>query len=251
MLSEERHKLILEKLERESVVYLNDLVKYLNTSESTIRRDLTALDKAGLLKKVHGGATSLKEISINTTDDIVENRQSLNIDEKLKISEYAASLIEDNDLVYIDAGTTTELMINFISNTKAVFVTNGIVHARKLIKKNCTTYILGGELKLTTEAIVGAETVNSLRKYNFTKGFFGTNGVDIDRGFTTPDVKEAMVKEEALHRSRKRFVLCDQSKFDEISSITFADIKDAKIITTNLENNRYKHQTEILEVECK
>ena len=249
MLSEERHKLILEKLERESVVYLNDLVKYLNTSESTIRRDLTALDKAGLLKKVHGGATSLKEISINTTDDIVENRQSLNIDEKLKIAEYAASLIEDNDLVYIDAGTTTELMINFISNTKAVFVTNGIVHARKLIKKNCTTYILGGELKLTTEAIVGAETVNSLRKYNFTKGFFGTNGVDIDRGFTTPDVKEAMVKEEALHRSRKRFVLCDQSKFDEISSITFADIKDAKIITTNLENNRYKYQTEILEVE--
>ena len=249
MLSEERHKLILEKLERESVVYLNDLVKYLNTSESTIRRDLTALDKAGLLKKGHGGATSLKEISINTTDDIGENRQSLNIDEKLKIAEYAASLIEDNDLVYIDAGTTTELMINFISNTKVVFVTNGIVHARKLIKKNCTTYILGGELKLTTEAIVGAETVNSLRKYNFTKGFFGTNGVDIDRGFTTPDVKEAMVKEEALHRSRKRFVLCDQSKFDEISSITFADIKDAKIITTNLENNRYKHQTEILEVE--
>ena len=249
MLSEERHKLILEKLERESVVYLNDLVKYLNTSESTIRRDLTALDKAGLLKKVHGGATSLKEISINTTDDIVENRQSLNIDEKLKIAEYAASLIEDNDLVYIDAGTTTELMINFISNTKAVFVTNGIVHARKLIKKNCTTYILGGELKLTTEAIVGAETVNSLRKYNFTKGFFGTNGVDIDRGFTTPDVKEAMVKEEALHRSRKRFVLCDQSKFDEISSITFADIKDAKIITTNLENNRYKQKTEIVEVE--
>lgn len=211
MLSEKRHKLILEKLERESVIYLNDLVKYLNTSESTIRRDLTALDKAGLLKKVHGGATLLKEISINTTDDIVENRQTLNIDEKLKIAEYAAALIQDNDLVYIDAGTTTELMINFINNTKAIFVTNGIVHARKLIKRNCTTYILGGELKLATEAIVGAETVNSLRKYNFTKGFFGANGVDIERGFTTPDVKEAMVKSEALHRSKKRFVLCDKS----------------------------------------
>ena len=140
-------------------------------------------------------------------------------------------------------------MINFISNTKAIFVTNGIVHARKLIKRNCTTYILGGELKLATEAIVGSETVNSLRKYNFTKGFFGANGVDIERGFSTPDVKEAMVKEEALYRSKKRFVLCDKSKFDEISSITFADIKDAKIITTNLENNRYKYQTEILEVE--
>ena len=249
MLSEERHKLILEKLERESVVYLNDLVQYLNTSESTIRRDLTALHKAGLLKKVHGGATSLKDIIINTSDDIVENRQNLNIKEKAKIAEYAASLIKDDDLVYIDSGTTTELMINFINNTKATFVTNGIVHARKLLKKNCTTYILGGELKLTTEAIVGVETVNSLRKYNFTKGFFGANGVDIERGFTTPDVREAMVKEEALYRSKNRFVLCDKSKFDEISSITFADIKEAKIITTNFENNRYKQKTEIVEVE--
>lgn len=249
MLSEERHKLILKKLEKESVVYLNDLVEYLNTSESTIRRDLNALDKLGLLKKVHGGATSLKDISINTTDDEVEYRQNLHMDEKLQIARYAATLIKDNDLVYIDAGTTTELMINFINNTKAVFVTNGIVHARKLIQKNCTTYILGGELKLTTEAIIGAETVNSLRKYNFTKGFFGTNGVDTERGFTTPDVREAMVKEEALKRSKKRFVLCDKSKLDEISSITFAEIEDAKIITTTLENNKYKQVTEIVEVE--
>ena len=138
MLSEERHKLILEKLERESVVYLNDLVKYLNTSESTIRRDLIALDKAGLLKKVHGGATLLKEISINTTDDIVENRKTLNIDEKLKIAEYAASLIEDNDLVYIDAGTTTELMINFINNTKerVVICTKDYIKLFLLKRKN-------------------------------------------------------------------------------------------------------------------
>jgi len=222
MLSEERHKLILDKLEKESVVYLNDLVEYLNTSESTIRRDLIALDKAGLLKKVHGGATSIKEISITTIDDRVENRQNLNINEKIKIAEYAASLIKDNDFVYIDA---------------------------KLIQKKCTTYILGGELKLATEAIVGAETVNALRKYNFTKGFFGVNGVDIERGFTTPDIKEAMVKSEALHRSKKRYILCDNSKFDEISSVTFAGIKEAKIITTVLENNRYRQEAEILEVE--
>ncbi|WP_298042225.1 DeoR/GlpR family DNA-binding transcription regulator [uncultured Clostridium sp.] len=249
MLSEERHKLILEKVKNESVVYLNDLVKYLNTSESTIRRDLIALDKAGLLKKVHGGATALKDISINTLDDIVENRKSLNMEEKFKIAKYAASLIKDNDLVYLDAGTTTELMINFINNTKAIFVTNGIVHARNLIKKNCTTYILGGELKLSTEAIVGAETVKSLRKYNFTKGFFGANGVDLERGFSTPDIKEAMVKEEALIRSKKRYVLCDKSKFDEISSITFADIQDAEIITTKLDNYKYRNKSEILEVD--
>ena len=249
MLSQERHKLILEKLEKDSVVYLNDLVELFKISESTIRRDLNTLDKEGLLKKVHGGATSLKEIKINTTDDKVEYRQSLNMNEKLKIAEYAATLIEDNDLVYIDSGTTTELMIDFIKDTRAIFVTNGIVHARKLIQKKCTTYILGGEVKLATEAIVGSETVNALRKYNFTKGFFGTNGVDIERGLTTPDIREAMVKEEALNRCKKRFVLCDKSKFDKVSSITFAEIKKIKIITTNLSNNRYRQFTEIEEVE--
>ena len=249
MLSQERHKLILEKLEKDSVVYLNDLVELFKISESTIRRDLNTLDKEGLLKKVHGGATSLKEIKINTTDDKVEYRQSLNMNEKLKIAQYAATLIEDNDLVYIDSGTTTELMIDFIKDTRAIFVTNGIVHARKLIQKKCTTYILGGEVKLATEAIVGSETVNALRKYNFTKGFFGSNGVDIERGLTTPDIREAMVKEEALNRCKKRFVLCDKSKFDKVSSITFAEIKKIKIITTNLSNNRYRQFTEIEEVE--
>ena len=234
MLSQERYKLILEKLDKESVVYLNDLVKYLNTSESTIRRDLTALDKLGLLRKVHGGATSIKDINITTIDDKVENRQGLNINEKILIAEFAASLIKDNDFVYIDAGTTTEFLIDYIDI--------------KLIQKNCITYILGGELKLTTEAIVGAQTVSTLKKYNFTKGFFGTNGVDIERGFTTPDIKEAMVKDEALHRSKKRYILCDNSKFEKISSVTFADIKEAKIITTNLDNNIYRQETEILEV---
>lgn len=248
MLTEERHKLILEKLDKESVVYLNDLVKILDTSESTIRRDLTALHKAGLLNKVHGGATSLKDIKINTFDEVIENRQKLNMEEKLQIAKYAASLINDNDFVYLDAGTTTELMIDFINNTKAIFVTNGIVHARKLMKKKCTTYILGGEVKLLTEAIIGVETVNALKKYNFTKGFFGANGIDIERGFTTPDLREAMVKEEALNRCKNRYILSDKSKFDQISSITFGQIRNANIITTTLEDKRYKKYTEVKEV---
>ena len=150
---------------------------------------------------------------------------------------------------FVDPGREGAFEAAIRENTKAIFVTNGIVHARNLIKKNCTTYILGGELKLSTEAIVGAETVKSLRKYNFTKGFFGANGVDLERGFSTPDIKEAMVKEEALIRSKKRYVLCDKSKFDEISSITFADIQDAEIITTKLDNYKYRNKAEILEVD--
>ena len=249
MLTQERHALILEKLEKESVVYLSDLINLLDASESTIRRDLNYLDKAGLLKKVHGGATSLNSKLINTTEFEVEVRQGINKEEKIAIAKYAASLIKNDDLIYIDSGTTTELMIDFIEAKGATFVTNGIGHAKKLIHKNLTTYILGGELKLTTEAIIGIEAINSLKKYNFTKGFFGANGIDIERGFTTPDIREAMVKEEALKKSKLSFVLADNSKFNEVSSITFGEISNTTIITTKLEDIRFKKFTKIVEVD--
>jgi DeoR family fructose operon transcriptional repressor len=248
MLTEERQRLILNKLDKESVLYVNDLVTYLNTSESTIRRDLNTLNKNGFLNKVHGGATSIREKLINTTEEKVQHRQALNIDEKIRIAKYAASLIKPNDMVYLDAGTTTEQMIDYITEKKAIFVTNGIVHAKKLIESGFKTHILGGELKMITEAIVGVEAINSLKKYNFTKGYFGTNGVHKERGYTTPDISEAMVKEEALNRSKEAYVICDKSKFDEISSITFGNINSATIITTLLENKSYREATKIKEV---
>ena len=93
MLTEERHKIILEELENNSVVYVNELVKMLDTSESTIRRDLNFLNEEGKLKKVHGGATLLEK-EFNTKDDLVSIRETLNVNEKSMISKYEASLIK-------------------------------------------------------------------------------------------------------------------------------------------------------------
>lgn len=247
MLTEERHSFILKEIEEKSVVYVSELVKVLDTSDSTIRRDLNLLHKEGKLKKVHGGATSLKN-NLNIRDEEFEHRQKINIDEKNKIAKYAASLIEEDDFVYIDAGTSTDLIINYINTEKTIFVTNGINQAKSLIKKGLKAYILGGEIKLQTEAIIGIEAINSLKKYNFTKGFFGVNGVSIDRGFTTPDLKEALVKEEALKRTNEAYILADSSKFNEVSNITFGILEDAAIITTKIEDNRYYDIAEILEV---
>ena len=246
MLSEERFEVILKLLEEKNTVTVNELVEKLNTSESTIRRDLNHLDKEKKLKKVHGGATSLN-IVYDTKEDEVLVRQSLNVDDKSKIARYAASLIEESDFVYIDAGTTTEMMIDYITETKAIYITNGIVHAKKLLQKKCNVYIIGGEIKLSTEAIVGIEAIDSLKKYNFTKGFFGTNGVDIKSGFTTPDIKEALIKREALNRSKEVYILADKSKFNHISSVTFGEINKGIIVTTQLEEDKYRNYTEVLE----
>lgn len=247
MLTEERHKLILEELRNNSVVYVNELVKMLDTSESTIRRDLNYLDEVGRLKKVHGGATLLEK-EFHTKDDLVSIRETLNINDKSIIAKHAANLIKKDDFVYIDSGTTTNLMIDFLEEKEAIYVTNGINQAKKLISNGFRTYILGGEIKDSTEAIVGVEAINSLKRYNFTKGFFGTNGISDYRGYTTPDMKEALVKEEALKRTRNPYILADKTKFNEISCITFGEIDEAVIITTILENTSYCNKAEIVEV---
>ncbi len=246
MLSEERFERILKLLEEKNTVTVTELVKELDTSESTIRRDLNHLDKMKKLKKVHGGAKSIN-MTYATKDDEVVVRQTLNVDEKKKIAKYAASLINEDDFVYIDAGTTTELMIDYITENRAIYITNGIVHAKKLIQKKCKVYIIGGELKLSTEAIIGVEAIDSLKKYNFTKGFFGTNGINKNAGFTTPDIKEALVKREAVNRSNEAYILADDSKFNNISAVTFAEIDRATIITTNLKHKEFKEYAEILE----
>nr|WP_319488833.1 DeoR/GlpR family DNA-binding transcription regulator [uncultured Caproiciproducens sp.] len=248
MLTEERYAAILKLVEKKKVVTVSELTEAFNSSESTIRRDLTALNNIGKLNKVHGGATAI-DVFYSTKDDDVSIRQSRNTDQKNAVGRYAASLIEENDFVYIDSGTTTEKMIDYITMKNAVYVTNGTVHAKKLAQKGCHVYILGGELKMATDAVVGNEAIESLKKYNFTKGFFGTNGISLKVGFTTPDVSEALVKAEAMSKCNVKYVLADDSKFNSISPITFANLDSAVVITTVLDDRQYKKYTTILEVE--
>ena len=232
MLTEERFGVILSILESRGSITVTELMKELRSSESTVRRDLNTLDEEGLLTKVRGGAISKRPFS--TRDDEVKLRRERNTDEKLTIGKYAASLIRKNDFVYVDAGTSTDLMLDYVTERGAVYVTNAVSHAMKLAGLGCTVFLIGGEFKHTTEAIVGEEAIVSLEKYNFTKGFFGTNGITKKNGFTTPEVKEAMVKRKAMESCKSCYVLADESKFGEISAISFGDLEDATIITNKI-----------------
>lgn len=247
MLTEERFAKILEILNETGSVTVQKLMEELDISESTIRRDLNTLDLSGELTKVRGGAI-LKNAAYSRFDDYITNRKELHKEEKTKIARYAAGLLEPGDFVYIDAGTTTELMIDFITCKDAVFVTNAISHAKQLAERGFRVYLLGGEFKAVTEAIVGEEAVARLDKYNFTKGFFGTNGITVKNGFSTPEVKEAMVKKKSMEHCRESFVLADDSKFDQISSITFAAYESSTIITTDLTHNSYKNSVNIVQI---
>ena len=234
MLTEERFDAILRIVDTNGSVTNQELVNLLGASESTIRRDITALAAEKRLIRVHGGAISLKK-NLNSKDFEVDKRRTMYAKEKKIIGEYAASLVEDGDLIYIDAGTTTEFMVKCIpENKKAIFVPNAVSHAVALCKKRYDAYIPGGRIKPVTEAVVGSGALMSLRMYNFNKGFFGANGIEHNSGITTPGISEAAIKEFALSRCQERFILADSSKFDAVSSVCFASLDNVRIITEKI-----------------
>ena len=245
MLAEQRQTQILQLLESRGSITLTELVSLLNASESTIRRDLQELDRQNLLVRVFGGAMSVNS-KAGLREENVSERQTVNIKEKQRIGRYAAALIQPNDFVYIDAGTTTGAMIPFITEQSAVYVTNAVAHGLELARRGFRVNLVGGEIRGVTEAIVGNAACEELRAFNFTKCFMGTNGVNSDNGFTTPDINEAIIKGRAIAQSRERYVLCTADKFHVISPVRFADFNDAMIITDRYPNSWYAEQENII-----
>ena len=249
MLTEKRYEAILRMVDENRTVTVQELTEKLGISESTARRDLTALDAMGRLNKVFGGATAIST-GYTARDLSLRERMLLHRDEKNRIAACAASLIRKDDFVYLDAGTTTQLVVDHLSQTQCVFVTNSLANASLLCSRGCRTILTGGEMKRVTEALVGSEAIHALERYNFSIGFFGANGVDDLHGFTTPDPEEAMVKKTAMERCARRCVLCDSSKFGQVFSVTFAPFGSADIITDKKPGQGYSSYTNIKEAEA-
>lgn len=247
MLTEQRFEEILKLLEEKGTITVQELKEKLHASESTIRRDLTVLHDNGKLTKVFGGAVAVNS-RMNTKDIQVATRENVNREEKIRIARYAASLIKAEDFVYLDAGTTTGYMIDYIEQKQAVYVTNGVSHAKKLAARGFKVILIGGELKSSTEAVIGSTAVAMLQKYHFTVGFWGTNGVNQKSGFTTPDNDEAMVKQISIEHADTRYVLCDHDKFNQVSIVSFANFGDAVIITDKVEGAEFKTAGNIMVV---
>ena len=248
MLTEERYQYILDQLTQRGLVKSQELIKEMNCSESTLRRDLDALEEKGMLVRVHGGAKRLYEIEREIP---ITEKTSKNTQEKKEIAEYTSSLVQDGDTIFLDAGTTTLYMIPFLKQKKIRIVTNAVQHAHLLADQENEVVLIGGVLKNTTKAVVGAVGCAQLSQYNFNKAFLGINGVDLEYGFTTPDPEEAAIKQQAIKNSAKVFILTDNSKFNTVTFVKVEDIDGATILTNSLnkkEFSAYFEATTIMEV---
>lgn len=242
MLTKQRHEEMVNIIRERGSVTTNEMAKILGISESTARRDINFLADTGKVIKVYGGAMFDPQ-DVDTQEDSFEQRMDINATEKGKAAEKALELITPDDFIYIDAGTTTKYIADNFNMNGVRIVTNGIEHARILASKGNEVVLVGGNVKISTDAIVGTLAVNTLDKYHFTKGFFGTNGISPKAGYTTPDINEALVKKAAMQKCSKSFIVCDSSKFNTISAVTFASFREATIVT-NLcptEFSKYKN----------
>lgn len=235
MLARERQDIIIRLVRERGSVITSELMAMLGASESTVRRDLEVLDKQHQLSRVRGGATAaVSRARLVLHDASVAQKRDVNTVAKRAIGVRAASLVGPDDFVYIDAGTSTMQLAEAITQTEATYFTNSIPHAQLLLAKGCKTYLPGGMVKPLTEALVGEATIASLENLHFTLGFWGTNGISREAGFTTPEYSEAKVKEVSMVHTLRRYVLADQSKFDQVSLVTFASFEDATILTDQL-----------------
>ena len=237
----------MEKLSHDKFVRLDDLVSLLDTSESTVRRDLDELESERKLHRVHGGA----ELPHSLQEEFTNQQKSIkNIQEKMQVARKAASLISNDDVIFVDAGTTNELLLGYLNQDNLTVVTNSIHHAAKLVDKNIQTIIIGGHVKKSTDASIGAVAYEQIKQLNFDKAFLGINGIDEDF-LTTPDMEEAVIKKTVIKNARKSYIVTDSSKIGRVSFAKVDKIENATIITNQSSGalmKKIKENTRVIEV---
>ncbi len=250
MLAQERFSVILAMLREKHTVTVQQLCEALHTSESTVRRDLLVLEQQGALARLHGGAT-LPDGQFVADEESMAAKEEQAVPEKASIGAAAAKLVRPEDFVYLDAGSTTLQLARSLAGDalRAAFVTNGIAHARILAQKGCRVYVPAGQIRPSTEAIVGAGAMASLSRYNFTKAFMGANGVALAQGYTTPDLEEAELKAVALRRAREAWFLTDASKFGKVYAAVICPLTEGALLTNRLPNEKYRQYTLVKESE--
>ncbi|EUJ39881.1 DeoR/GlpR family DNA-binding transcription regulator [Brochothrix campestris] len=247
MLTAERHQRITTLIEQQGIVKLNQLVTLIGASESTIRRDLSELEEQQLLKRIHGGAT---RFYVAEKEPAMSEKTTQHVQQKQAIAKAAAALIQADECIYIDAGSTTLAMIPFITAPNVTVVTNGLPHSVALAQQQLTTYTIGGKVKLSTLAAVGAIASETIKNYHFDRAFIGANGFDSAKGYTTPDPDEAQIKRLSSTLANVTYVLADSSKSGRSYFAKICQLSDATLITNQLESDertRISQKTTIIE----
>ncbi|MBN1298207.1 MAG: DeoR/GlpR transcriptional regulator [Actinobacteria bacterium] len=235
MLGEERRQYILNLISKTGSIKAIDLARTLNLSEITIRRDLDRLAEKGLIKRTHGGAINKFSVGFEMKFDVQKDKF---IEEKKRIGLAAASLIEDNDVILIEAGTTGyQTALNITGKKNLTVITNSCDIAGVLGNDNFDYKIIlsGGILNAVTHALIGPVADSTFRSTFSDKAFIGISGIDIYKGITAVDPIEAQTKKHIINSAKKIIALCDSSKISHVSMNYVAPLKAVDTLITDID----------------
>ena len=229
----ERQQRILEILRDELSVRGSRLGELLGVSEMTIRRDLDALERQGVVERTHGGAVFRQERVVGKFH--YNSAVQENLREKQRIARRAADIIEPNDIIFLGEGTTCAQMIHYVdSGMPFTIFTNNLGVISEIEDKTGDLILLGGAYNHTTRALAGPLTMEMISQVNVTKLFLGVDGFSLNAGLTTPNLEMATVDRSMIRHTRgKVIVMADHSKFGLVAEIVITPIKNIDVLITD------------------
>lgn len=210
-----RRQRILQLLttDPEANVSVSDLSDTFGVSVATIRRDLADLQDRRLVTRTYGGAALQHRPRTELT---MRERMSAHAEAKRAIGEAAAALIEDDDLIILDSGSTTEQIAAALGNRPVSVITNGLMVANQLVSEDQVgVTILGGALRGINATITGPDAESMLNRVHATYAFIGTDAIDPVRGLTSRTYAQARLKAAMMENAQRTYVVADSSKLGE------------------------------------
>jgi DeoR family transcriptional regulator, fructose operon transcriptional repressor len=225
-----RKQKILENIEQSGIIDVKEMAVILDTSEITVRRDLTVLAEQGLLVRTHGGAM---KVSLSQMPVSFAQKSAVNSEQKDEICTLAANLIQEGDVVFLDCGSTVFRMCPFIRNLNIKVVTNSLPIINELIGSTVSLNFAGGEIDFERQAAHGKIAVEHFGRYRADKAFVGIDGISIKNGLSASSEKEAEITLALAQNARETYFLCDSSKLEKDRYFPFAPIDFVENLITD------------------
>lgn len=230
-MKEERRKQMGDLVARVQRLSMEQLRDHFGVSMNTIRSDVAYLVQTGAVEKVYGGVRAAEYRQV----PVFESRAMEHTSYKRRIAAAAADLIEDRDIIFIDAGTTTMHLIDRLSSAKRVTIVTGNLYVieKATEKENINLIVLPGVLNRRTNSLADMATLEHLARYRFNKAFMGVSGVSEEGNLNVSTYMEHEIKRTALKQSRSCYLLADSGKFSGAGLMSYGSVMDMDVIITD------------------
>lgn len=236
-MKEKRIKKIQEYVIEHQSVSLDELITVFEVSKNTIRRDIQELVDRGELKKVYGGVTTVRKRLESFQDRKIRNKG-----QKESIVKRASSYVEDGDIIFIDSGTTTIGLFEFLKERQLTIFTNSIDFILRAIPlEHLNVISIGGMLDPKTNSFSNPRSLDLLKDYNIKKAFMASTGISLANGVTNASPLESELKKTIVDRSSEVYLLVDHDKFDKYGLMTYCSLAEIDyLVTDKLPSNSYQ-----------